>query len=241
MRGVVSQPSKLRLEKLPRLYCAFHLRSAVVADHLVILDLAVGEFLVLDEIATLMWQQLLCGPGDRNTGAIAKRFSAPESRVADDLAEFADEQLKVGRLSIRTASDPVPSAPAPHRRMSGRRAWWERAQADRDLRRGFPAAYHRRVDAPAARVNPDARLAADRLVSIFTAAENFYPTRKAPVDCLPRSLALLRLLRTAGWPAEHVIGVAMYPFEAHAWVELDGKPLCEGATYTRRFTVIQRA
>ena len=44
-----------------------------------------------------------------------------------------------------------------------------------------------------------------------------------------------------GWPAVHVIGVALYPFEAHAWVELDGEPIDEVDGYLRRFTVIQRA
>ena len=80
-----------------------------------------------------------------------------------------------------------------------------------------------------------------RLLKLFRTAEGCYPTRRAPMDCLPRSLALTRFLRTAGFPAEHVMGVALYPFEAHAWVELAGSALNEGATFLTRFTVIQRA
>lgn len=227
--------------ELPRLYWSAHLRGAVVADRLVILDLAAGEYLALDEIATLMWQQLLRAPADRDVAAIARRFSAAESLVADDLVRFACDQLAAGRLSRLPPPTAVPRAPAPHRRPSVHRAWWERAQADRDLREGFAAAYRRRVDASAALVNPDVRRPADRVVAMFAAAENLYPSQKAPLDCLPRSLALLRLLRTAGWPAEHVMGVVMYPFAAHSWVELSGRPVREGSMFIDGFTVIQRA
>jgi len=37
------------------------------------------------------------------------------------------------------------------------------------------------------------------------------------------------------------MGVAMYPFEAHAWVEVDGIPIRQGLTFVKRFTVIERA
>jgi hypothetical protein len=45
-------------------------------------------------------------------------------------------------------------------------------------------------------------------------------------NCLGRSVALLGLLRRAGIAAELHIGVRPPPdFEAHAWIELDGRPL----------------
>jgi len=241
MREDIALPRAGGIDQVPRLYCAQQLRSVVVADHLVMLDLAVGEYVVLDEIATAMWQQLLLSPDERDIQTIAQKFSAAISVVATDMAGFASEQMTARRLCPVRASEPARGAPTPYRWPSVARAWWERTRAERDLRSGFAAAYHDRTNPPAARVNADACDPADRVVAKFAAAENFYPSRKAPLDCLPRSLALVRFLRTAGWAAEHVIGVAMYPFQAHAWVELSGKPIREGRTFTNRFTVIQRA
>jgi hypothetical protein len=229
------------ISQVPRLYCVEQLGNAIVADHLVLLDLTAGEYLVLDEIATAMWQQLLLSPAHRDIQSVARRFSAAISEVAADMADFAREQVNAGRLSHLHAPEPTRVSPVPYRRPSVARAWWERTRADGDLRAGFASAYHGRTGPPAARVGADAREPSHRVVATFTAAENLHPTRRALSDCLPRSLALVRFLRTAGWPAEHVIGVATFPFQAHAWVEINGQPIREGSTFTNHFTVIQRA
>jgi hypothetical protein len=63
----------------------------------------------------------------------------------------------------------------------------------------------------------------DSLVRPFLAAENFVFLRRAPNDCLVRSLALFRYLRWSGIPATHVIGIRRIPFAAHAWVEVAGE------------------
>lgn len=47
----------------------------------------------------------------------------------------------------------------------------------------------------------------------------FYPKR---VLCLQRSAATAMLLRRHGWNTEMVIGAQVLPFQAHAWVEVDG-------------------
>ena len=54
---------------------------------------------------------------------------------------------------------------------------------------------------------------AERALSL---AENFFIIASAPKDCLPRSLSLYRFLLIAGVPADHVIGVRRFPFQAHA-------------------------
>jgi hypothetical protein len=242
MPGQDGRPPGTVVAEVPRLFVAPQLRTTLVADHLVILDLAAGAYLILDEIATVIWGELLRPAADRDVAAIAERFGAPTSVVAADVVVFADQQMAAGRLSPHHGDlEPALAAPAPRRRPSLARAWWERARADRDLRRGFSAAYRSRTDPPADPVNPDARAPVDSVVATFAAAENLYPTPAAPLDCLPRSLALTRFLRTSGWPAEHVIGVAMYPFKAHAWVEVNGTPIRQGSTFVKRFTVIQRA
>lgn len=228
------------LTSLPRLFCAPNLRCAVVSDHLVLLDLSAGDYHVLDEIGTAMWMQLLRFPAERDKVGLAEKYHVPQSVVAADLIDFATEQLVAGRLlrsHVGATNVPVPQM-ARHRPTIAR-AVWERSRADRDLRKGFAEAYASRTD-PAADTAPP-RVGAARLMNLFGTAEILYPTRRAPLDCLPRSLAMTRFLRTAGWQAQHVMGVAMYPFDAHAWVELDGVPLGEGATFLQRFTVIQRA
>jgi hypothetical protein len=68
---------------------------------------------------------------------------------------------------------------------------------------------------------------AEPFLDAFVTAENFTPLRKAPKDCLPRSLALYRFLLGCGFPVQQLIGVLPRPFSAHAWVELDGTALLE--------------
>jgi Transglutaminase-like superfamily len=55
-------------------------------------------------------------------------------------------------------------------------------------------------------------------------AAAFFPGRAV---CLEQSLALYVLLRRRGVPAELRLGVQVYPFYAHAWVELNGQPVNE--------------
>jgi hypothetical protein len=64
------------------------------------------------------------------------------------------------------------------------------------------------------------RQTADRVAQ----AGAFYPGR---AECLEQSLVLLILLRRRGLPAQLRLGVQNFPFSAHAWVELDGRPVNE--------------
>jgi hypothetical protein len=43
------------------------------------------------------------------------------------------------------------------------------------------------------------------------------------VQCLQRSAATTLLLRRHGWNAEMVTGVQIIPYNAHAWVEMNGE------------------
>ncbi|MFE7190291.1 lasso peptide biosynthesis B2 protein [Kitasatospora sp. NPDC057541] len=45
--------------------------------------------------------------------------------------------------------------------------------------------------------------------------------------CLERSLAAVLLVRARGGWADWVSGVNLAPFAAHAWIEVDGKPVGE--------------
>lgn len=59
--------------------------------------------------------------------------------------------------------------------------------------------------------------------------------------CLPRSLLLCHLLRHRGIPTEIRLGVSKLAdgnLSAHAWVELDGLPLNDGADVFERYAAL---
>lgn len=76
------------------------------------------------------------------------------------------------------------------------------------------------------------------LSAVRAATRCYYRTRP---DCLPKSMTLYALLRSQDVPVEFVIGVAKYPFSAHAWVEHHGEPLDESPSNLRRYRVLLRA
>jgi hypothetical protein len=186
-----------------------------------------------------MWEQLLRDPDDRDLGGVANEYGVGLSVIEADLAEFATAQQAAGRLVPERPRASAPRMLLPRRRPTVCRALRERASAQRDLQRGFADAYTKRTAGVADTSAP--RVEVERLLKQFRTADGLFPARQAPLDCLPRSLALTRFLRMAGWPAEHVIGVALYPFEAHAWVQLDGVALDESPTALRRYTTITQA
>src|SRR5258705_13422336 len=65
----------------------------------------------------------------------------------------------------------------------------------------------------------------------------WYPKRAL---CLQRSFVATRLLRRAGIAAKMAVGARTAPFKAHAWVEVDGKPVTERADALTAFAVWER-
>jgi transglutaminase-like putative cysteine protease len=72
----------------------------------------------------------------------------------------------------------------------------------------------------------------DKVCRRLALAAVFYPGR---ARCLEQSLALYVLLRRRGVPVRLRLGVQPYPFNAHAWVELNGAPLNERVETVRQF------
>lgn len=232
-------PDARAAASLPRLFCGEHVRCVEIAQRLVLLDVSAGTYDVVDEVGTQMWQQLLRNPDERDIACLAGTYGVPSAVIAADLAEFAAAQLAAGRLRTGELRIPPVAPRLPRRRPTVWRALRERAGVEQDLRRGFAVAYDK-CTGPVADCAPP-RLAVERLVRLFRTADGLYPAREAPLDCLPRSLALTRFLRMSGWPVTHMIGVALDPFEAHAWVELDGHPLDESPTTLLRYVTIAAA
>ena len=147
-----------------------------------------------------------------------------------DLERFGTRCLDEGLLV-----SPLEPQPAGHLERSGgrppRAIRWHGLAALRSLvatgrgiaREGLRSVYGRYACMPLG----TRRIAFPRAVSAFLAAENLYVSSRAPDDCLARSLALYRYLRSAGFPVVHVIGVRRIPFRGHAWVEYDGQVLLD--------------
>jgi transglutaminase superfamily protein len=97
----------------------------------------------------------------------------------------------------------------------------------------------RRLFAPRGGRLPPAAAEVERLAALAAAAcRAVYPAA-----CLPRALALQRLLAGRGAPAELKIGVRRDGEElaAHAWVEVDGRPVGEPAGVEERFAELREA
>lgn len=53
--------------------------------------------------------------------------------------------------------------------------------------------------------------------------------------CIRRAAALTVILRRHGYPARMAVGYRPTPFQAHAWVELEGQVLGDHPGYQRKF------
>jgi Transglutaminase-like superfamily len=80
-------------------------------------------------------------------------------------------------------------------------------------------------------------LPATRVCRLFNQALVFYPRQ---VMCLQRSVALARVLRSAGLHAQVVIGYRARPFLSHAWVEVNGSVVNDSSGYARHLLVLDR-
>jgi hypothetical protein len=56
--------------------------------------------------------------------------------------------------------------------------------------------------------------------------------------CLPRAAALTWLLRRNGYNAHLAVGYRPSPFEAHAWVEVNGDVVGDHPGYKRHFFLL---
>lgn len=95
----------------------------------------------------------------------------------------------------------------------------------------------RRIDRKRAR-QPSARLSESSLrdaARTVRVAATIYPLRTA---CLEQSLCLLWVLRRSGVDAALRLGVAPFPFRAHAWVEYFGTPVNEDSESLAAYRIL---
>ena len=217
-------------------------RFRVVDGLVVLLDIRSGDYVIFDRVATAMWRALLnLGPSER-VPALERAFDAPPAVLDADLEAFSRRCVERGFLQHEPVRVEQPAPAAKRRRRAlVLRAWWSMlCTACLLAGRGFDYTYRRyaRLAAPAADGETTDLLA--RAERAFLIAENFFVMKSAPRDCLPRSLALYRFLRSIGVPAEHRIGVNRYPFEAHAWVQSEGRLIFDSPEFVRGFAELAR-
>lgn len=110
-------------------------------------------------------------------------------------------------------------------------AWWSIIVAEIGLRTASRKLLRRALDVEDGREDPS--LAMPIAQSVTSAAAHHLWT----VTCLPRALALWRMLRRRGIPARVRIGVRRdeTTLAAHAWVEVGGRPVGEPEAIDQRF------
>ncbi|VWX49790.1 hypothetical protein NOVOSPHI9U_260039 [Novosphingobium sp. 9U] len=59
--------------------------------------------------------------------------------------------------------------------------------------------------------------------------------------CLSKTYALLQFLKLSGHSADWVIGVRLFPFEAHCWLAQENLLIGERAHLVEKYTVILRS
>lgn len=205
----------------------------------IILDLSTESYRVLDDVASALWA-VLVGEADAagSFDDLARHYQIDHGRLRAEVTTFADRCVAAGMLEpagTPLATEPVaPRAPARGRGGTLQALKCLIATQRALARDGFRTTYDRYArfstgwDAPPL----------DVVLRGFSRAENFFIARRAPGDCLVRSLSLYRYLRAANVPAEHVIGVRRFPFRAHAWVECSGSPVFDERSHD--FTPLAR-
>jgi hypothetical protein len=204
-----------------------------------LLDLRRGRFYALDPIgAQMLGAALDAGPAE-TASRLAQDYGVTPECVAADLRNLQNE-LERRQLIIPY----VPLVPA--RRLPGRLrlfglltlAWLCVRVFGWTGTIGLWRRWNRNASAksPVARV-PEAIGAVDQALQAATAS---HPLN---TQCKERALVAWHLLRTYfGLPAELVVGVICYPFQAHVWVEYgpwivtDQRATCETYTPVARFT-----
>ncbi|HEX8065972.1 MAG TPA: lasso peptide biosynthesis B2 protein [Thermoleophilaceae bacterium] len=218
------------------------LAHARVDDLWMVLDMADTSYFVFDEVASAIWEALLeTGDADAAVERVSASWGEERERVRRDVDRFVarcrERRWLVDDGAPAAPPDPRPPPRPPTARPSVARACTTLAATAWSLRRrGLRETYERCARLPQPGGSGDLESAA----SAFRGAENVVLSRRAPDDCLLRSLALFRFLRTCGIPAEHVIGVRRSPFWAHAWVESGGRLVLEVPAAVRGLTPLAR-
>lgn len=223
------------------MYPSAIIRYKMVDGLIILLDLRAGEYIVLNRVASAMWNvTVTLDDIQARISDLVRQFDASAAQLEIDLVTFAEDCVARGFLQTLPASPPVSRLGGKVHAPRATLAWRSLlTTAYRLSRSGFGFTYQKYSRLPFPyRQETDGSPLITQATQAFLRAENFFPLRSAPQDCLPRSLALYRFCLAAGLPARHVIGVRRLPFAAHAWVECAGQPLLDDPADIATYSVL---
>lgn len=193
--------------------------TLIVQDEMArLLDVQGGNIYALDLPGTRMLLAALEGGSEAMVRAVAEDYQAPEGQVRDDWVALLEEFHKAGLAEPLRLRPPGRGLPGLMSVWLGLTlAWtcfwllgWERTLR---LCRGFGPA-----NIPPAPDDHDKVIAA--VDGLVRRTASWHPLNP---QCKERALVSWFLLRQMGLPARLLVGVALYPFEAHAWAECAGR------------------
>jgi hypothetical protein len=238
-----------------------HVRAVGGQEGAVLLDLRSGKYFALNGVGGLIWQGIERG---EPLAALLSRLEGlegetetPAGRLRADADAFLSQLLHKGLIRPADAAPPAgaPPEPAPSPKPSvpeaaaGEEAalrlrplwlplsWLGLLLADLVLGLlGFHRFHTLLSRIPTRLPERDDPALATALSRVVDRAAAFYFKR---AWCLQRSAVTAVLLRLQGVPAKLVIGVHRVPFQAHAWVELQGRVINDQPWLPEAFAVIE--
>src|SRR4051794_23400506 len=166
----------------------------------VLLDLAKESYFAFDPVATLMWNALLTTNSQQEALEVLRdNFSGDQTRLAADLNNFRKQCLEQGWLQEQ---EPKPkmaqTRPIVRQRFLFLRAWFSLLRTSYKLSRFGVALVYKEYAAEPVPTSLAAKtdVVLERALAAFAKAENFFMILNAPKDCVPRSLALFKFLRS---------------------------------------------
>ena len=123
------------------------IRHRLIDGNVIILDLRFGEYKILDDVATAMWEAVLVGSDERRyVEQLANSFAAVPTEVAADLEKFLHEAEAGRLLALQRPAAPIIGRPLARwpRSWLAAGAWWSLFRTTRMLAaKGFARAYAR--------------------------------------------------------------------------------------------------
>jgi hypothetical protein len=227
-----------------------HTRVAADGDGAVLLDLRSGRYLVPNQVGSALLLGLSERRGlDEVVVGLAESAAVPREEVATHARRFLSQLVEAELIepdrspaSPETLPPPEPPAEADTPVSNVSSVWLVPvylclAAADLALRiLGFARVHRLLHRLPHGRRRADP-LPAREVADLVARAAAFYPWR---TRCLPRSVAVLLLLRLRGWPARLALGAKRMPFAAHAWVEVGDVVVTDSQRVRHQYAVLER-
>lgn len=249
-----AKPRKESFLPHDRFHSAPHVLSARAGDTMVLMDRKRGTYYTLNEVGGRIWE--LVGHGATVAHVFERlldEYDVPRSQLEPDVATTLYQLINDRLLAPGVASDPMPAQCPPQPRVGAAIntgtlkvpavlwcglliAWFKGL-----LRiRGFAGTLgwiRHRIEQLATIAETELETVKAFEYAVATAGA-LYPGR---AKCLEQSLTLYYLLRCQGVSVKFVMGVQVYPFGAHAWVEYRGEPVTDVAEHVSWFVPLPDA